>query len=67
MQRGKKPGELAYGYRIQYAKRGHYASSQLFCWRKKKDGLPPEWEQLKQNEQVSRGRLFKRGRMIDSF
>jgi len=63
----KKQGELLYGYRIQYARRGEYVLSEFFRWRKKKDGPPPEWDQLKKNEQMSRGRLFKRGRMIDSF
>ena len=32
-----------------------------------KDGPPPEWENLKKSSQIVRGRLFRSGRMIDSF
>jgi hypothetical protein len=67
MPRRKKPGDLAYGYLLQYKKQGDHLLSHLRCWREKKDGLPPEWYQLKQNPQIVRGRLFKSGRMIDSF
>jgi hypothetical protein len=67
MPRTKRPGELAYGYRLQYRKQGDHLLSQSTCWRKKTEGLPPEWNQLKQNPQIVRGRLYKRDRMIDSF
>ena len=67
MPRRKKPGDLAYGYRLQYKKQGEQALSQSMYWRKKKDGLPPEWDHLKKNPQIVRGRLFRSGRMIDSF
>jgi hypothetical protein len=67
MSRTKKPGELAYGYHMQYRKQGDHLLCQSICWRKKKEGLPPEWDQIKQNPQIVRGRLYKRGRMIDAF
>jgi hypothetical protein len=65
--RTKKPGDLAYGYRMQYRKQGDYLLSHILCWRKKKEGPPPEWDHLKKNPQMAWGRLFKRGRLIDSF
>ncbi len=67
MPRKKKPGDLTYGYRLQYKKQGASTFSQITCWRKKKDGPPPEWDHLKKNEQMIRGRLFKSGRLVDSF
>ena len=67
MPRREKQGDLAYGYRLQYKKQGEYAFSQTTCWRRKKDGPPPEWENLKKSFQIVRGRLFRSGRMIDSF
>ncbi len=67
MPRNQKPGDLAYGYRVQYKKQGEHLFSTLTFWRRKKDGLPPEWGHLKQNPQVVRGRLFKHRRLIDSF
>jgi len=67
MLRRKKPGDLAYGYRLQYCKQGEHRLSETRSWRKKKDGLPPEWDQIKQNPQIVRGRLFKSGRLIDTF
>lgn len=67
MPRRKKPGDLAYGYRLQYCKQGEHLLSETRAWRKKKDGLPPEWDQIKQNPQMVRGRLFKSGRLIDRF
>ena len=67
MPRKKKPGELAYSYRVQYTRQGDHVLSHILCWRKKKEGAPPEWEQLKKDAQIVRDRLFKSGRMIDSF
>jgi hypothetical protein len=67
MPRTKKLGDLAYGYRLQYRKQGDHLLSQSTCWRKKKEGPPPEWDHLKQNPQIVCGRLFKRGRLIDLF
>ncbi len=67
MPRTKKPGELAYGYHMQYRKQGDHLLCQRTCWREKTEGLPPEWDQIKKNPQIVRGRLFRRGRIIDSF
>src|SRR6266699_2574807 len=65
MQHRRKQGDLAYG--VQYRKQGEHLLSHILCWRKKKEGAPPEWEQLKKDAQIVRDRLFKSGRMIDSF
>jgi hypothetical protein len=67
MPRSKKQGDLAYGYRVQYSKRGEHLLSHILCWRKKQEGPPPEWDQRELDAQIVRGRLFKSGRMIDSF
>ena len=67
MSRYKKAGDLAYGYRLQYRKQGDHLLSHVVYWRRKKDGPPPEWDQVKKDPQMVWGRLFKRGRIIDSF
>ena len=67
MPRKKKPGQLASSYRVQYTRQGEHLLCHILCWRKKKEGPPPEWDHLKKDPQIVRGRLFKSGRKIDSF
>jgi hypothetical protein len=70
MQRkAQKPWQRARGYRIQFADRSNpYRLHKLpIIWWPESDGIPPQWEAIKNDPNVVYGRLFRSGRKCEEF